>query len=323
MVLPKAGIPHRTFPNSRSPPIIPRSPTLAPSASSCGSISRTGIITAVASPFGPDGFLYIAVGDGGGANDNERGHNPEIGNGQDVSRLNGKILRINVDGAKPYAIPQDNPFVGKHGRNEIFAFGIRNPWGMSFDRGGEHQLFVADVGQNRWEEVNIVTLGGNYGWRIREADHGFDPARARQEVPNNVSKDAFGNDLIDPVITYKNLNSFRNDPEAYGISVTGGYVYRGSAIPELQGKYVFADWSESWAQPNGILLVASPSTGAQWSVDRLHANGYHNANIKLYISAFGEDATGELYVLASGVNGLQALNDDKYRLGAVYKIVKK
>lgn len=270
--------------------------------------------------FGPEGNLYISVGDGGGANDNENGHTSGIGNGQDVSKLSGKILRIDVDKGQPYGIPSDNPFVGKQGRNEIYAFGIRNPWGMSFDSGGTHELFVSDVGQNRFEEVNIITRGGNYGWRLREATEGFDPDKPNSDVSDPAVKDAFGNALIDPVITYKNKNRFRNDPTAYGVSVTGGFIYRGKAIPELQGKYVFADWSGSWAQPNGILLVASRSDGL-WTLDHLDVKGSSDSNLKLYISAFGQDAAGELYVLTSGVNGLQGIGNPSLRSGAVYKIV--
>jgi glucose/arabinose dehydrogenase len=113
--------------------------------------------------FGPDGYLYISVGDGGGANDVDLGHTPVIGNGQDLTNLLGKILRIDVDGAEPYAIPDDNPFVGTIGRDEIFAYGLRNPYRMSFDRGGDRDLLIADAGQNLWEEVNLGASGANYG----------------------------------------------------------------------------------------------------------------------------------------------------------------
>src|SRR5262245_46637585 len=135
--------------------------------------------------FGPDGYLYIAVGDGGGANDNDKvGQSPQ-GNGQDTSKLLGKILGIDIDHGSPYAIPSDNPFVGQSkARPEIYALGVRNSWGISFDRGGTHELFAADVGQNRWEEINIIVKGGNYGWRLREGFVCFDPNK-----PNNPPDD--------------------------------------------------------------------------------------------------------------------------------------
>ena len=129
--------------------------------------------------FGPDGYLYVALGDGGRANDTGTGH-PPIGNGQDTSTLLGSILRIDVDGAEPYGIPPDNPFVGKDGQDEIFAYGFRNPFRISFDIGGNHELFVGDVGQQLWEEVNIVTKGNNYGWNIKEGAECFDPSSAGQ-----------------------------------------------------------------------------------------------------------------------------------------------
>ncbi|HMO63768.1 MAG TPA: PQQ-dependent sugar dehydrogenase, partial [Verrucomicrobiota bacterium] len=127
--------------------------------------------------FGPDGFLYIGSGDGGGANGVGRGHDPR-GNSQLLDTLLGKILRIDVDrqaGGQPYAVPADNPFTGRPGaRPEIFAYGLRNPWGLAFEPGGARRLFVADVGQTMWEEINLVARGGNYGWPVREGTHGFD-----------------------------------------------------------------------------------------------------------------------------------------------------
>jgi glucose/arabinose dehydrogenase len=119
--------------------------------------------------FGPDGMLYISTGDGGYANDWGIGHNVTKGNGQDLDSLNGKILRVDVDKSAPYAVPPDNPFVGRQdAKPEIWAYGFRNPWRCSFDMGGSKQLICADVGQNSYEEVNVVTKGGNYGWRVKE-----------------------------------------------------------------------------------------------------------------------------------------------------------
>jgi len=268
--------------------------------------------------FGPDGYLYVGVGDGGGANDNDVGHTPGKGNGQDTSKLLGKMLRIDVNQGEPYGIPTDNPFVdGKNGRPEIYAYGLRNPWGFSFDREGQHELFSADVGQNRFEEVDIIQKGGNYGWNLREGFACFDPKQ-----PNNPPADcpktaADGKPLIDPILSYKNFTGFKRDPEARGISVTGGYVYRGKAIPQLQGKYIFGDWSRNWALPAGSIFVATRSSpDGKWSFDNLKV-GSANGSIPHYVVAFGQDAEGELYVLTNDRNGLIGTT------GKVFKLVPR
>ena len=267
--------------------------------------------------FGPDGYLYIAVGDGGSANDMDVGHSPQ-GNGQDTTKLKGKILRIDVDHGSPYAIPSDNPFAdGKDGKPEIFAYGLRNPWGISFDRGGKHELFAADVGQNRWEEINIIVKGGNYGWRLREGFVCFDPKK-----PNNPPADcpkvgADGKPLIDPIIAYKNFTGWGKDPEARGISVTGGYVYRGKAIPQLEGKYIFADWSKNWGKPQGSMFVATrpDSPGEKWKMEPLDLASHPGGNVPEYIAAMGEDAEGELYLLTNNKNAVTG------RTGKAFKLV--
>ena len=203
--------------------------------------------------FGPDdGDLYISLGDGGGANDVGLGHVADWysdnggGNGQDVTEnLLGSILRIDVDRGAPYAIPADNPFAGTpgcaDGCDETWAYGFRNPYRMSFDSGGSHQLFVGDVGQLSWEEVNIVSAGGNYGWNVKEGTHCFDAESPTQEpaaCPDVVGAGhpRTGDPLIDPIIEY---------PQARlggpGVAVVGGHVYRGSALPQFRGRYVFGD----------------------------------------------------------------------------------
>ncbi len=259
--------------------------------------------------FGPDGYLYWSVGDGGAHNDvgdvaRGRGHPPE-GFGQNLRSLLGKVLRLDVDRGTPYGIPKDNPYAdGKNGLPEIFAYGLRNPWGMSFDRGGKHELILADVGQDRWEEINIIVNGGNYGWRLREGFDGFDPKDPRNAPTNAVTVGADGKPFVDPVLTYKTLRGRGTDPNAYGVTVVGGYVYRGKTFPSLVGKYVFADWSRSMAFPDGTLLVATiPSdrvAGARWTVEPLPL--FPNGRIKSFIWALGEDADGEIYVLANGIN---------------------
>jgi glucose/arabinose dehydrogenase len=265
--------------------------------------------------FGRDGHLYIASGDGGNAND--QGKRPDTGNGQNMETLLGKILRIDVDKGQPYGIPQDNPFVGKgKAKPEIYAYGLRNPWSISFDRGGKHELFAADVGQDRFEELNIIVKGGNYGWNIREGFGCFDPKAPKTPPEDCPKKAANGDPLIDPVLAYKSFRAFPKDPEATGISITGGYVYRGKALPELQGKYIFADWSRNWAVADGVLLVASPASGGKWSFQPLGVQGANKGGIRAYVTAFGEDNEGELYVLTNGRNSLTG------NTGKAYKIVK-
>lgn len=173
--------------------------------------------------FGPDGYLYIALGDGGKAND------PLLA-GQDLSKLLGSILRIDVDGSSedlPYRIPSDNPFVGTTGAwPEIYAYGIRNIWRMAFDP-LTHDLWAADVGQNDWEEVNLITRGGNYGWNLREGAHKF-------TLDGNKGSDANPR-LIDPLVEYPHTDD-------WGKSVTGGAVYRGKKTPMLDGYYLYGDY---------------------------------------------------------------------------------
>jgi glucose/arabinose dehydrogenase len=274
--------------------------------------------------FGPDGFLYLSVGDGGAANDvgdtaRGRGHPPE-GFGQRLDTLLGKVLRFDVDRGNPYGIPKDNPYAdGKKGLPEIFAYGLRNPWGMSFDRGGKRDLILADVGQDRWEEINVIVNGGNYGWRLREGFDGFDPKAPRSAPTNAVTVGADGKPFVDPVLTYKTLRGRGTESNAFGVTVTGGHVYRGKAFPALVGKYIFADWSRSMAIPDGTLLVATiPSgnaAGARWAVEPLALKDFPGGRIKSYIWAFGEGADGELYVLANGMNSAFGTK------GKVFKLV--
>jgi len=263
--------------------------------------------------FGPDGFLYMSVGDGGAFSDvgdvaRGRGHPPE-GNGQKLDTLLGKVLRLDVDHGTPYGIPRDNPYAdGKKGLPEIFACGLRNPWGISFDRGGKHDLIVVDVGQDRWEEINVIVNGGNYGWRLREGFDGFDPKKPTSAPTNAVTVGADGKPFVDPVFAYKTLRGRGTDPESYGVTITGGYIYRGKAVPTLVGKYIFADWSRSMAIPDGTLLVATippPGSGAaRWTVQPLALKDFPNGRIKSFIWALGEDEDGELYVLANGINSV-------------------
>jgi glucose/arabinose dehydrogenase len=226
--------------------------------------------------FGPDGYLYIGFGDGGGAGDpNERA--------QDTTYILGSMVRLDVDSASPYAIPPDNPFSqftncvdgrGTMSCPEIYAWGLRNPWRWSFDsQTGE--LWLGDVGQGQWEEINRIELGMNYGWDEREGAHCFEPSSGCST--NNV----------DPITEYDH---------GLGSSVTGGYVYRGAAIPALRGYYVFGDFGSGriWAVPSNSMQGTVPE-----EID----------DTSLSISSFAEGTDGELYAIDYGGGGIYQIVD--------------
>lgn len=245
--------------------------------------------------FGPDGYLYIPIGDGGGANDTDEGHTPELGNAQDLTNVHGSILRIDVNGDPgSYTIPADNPFVSDPAlAGEIFAYGLRNPYHISFDRGGNGELFAADAGQDVYEEVSIITAGGNYGWNIKEGSHCFDPDSPEAAPTECASTGANGEPLIDPIIEYSH--------DEVGVVVVGGYVYRGSAMSDLEGYYIFGDYTASGdGTPDGTLLWAeAPEAGGMWAWGELTVSGMENGRIGANVLGIGEDANGELYVLTS------------------------
>ena len=235
--------------------------------------------------FGPDELLYIALGDGGSRDDQGVGHAP-TGNAQDLSdgNLLGKILRIDPFGDNgvggEYGVPAGNPFVGAAGADEIFASGFRNPFRMSFDS-VTGELYVADVGQADIEEVDIVVSGGNYGWPIKEGSFLFD-ANGRGRGFATVDSPGEPAGLIDPVAQYDHDQ---------GLSVTGGFVYRGNALPELRGNYVFGDLTVDMNQPLGRLYALDRSGVVS---ELLPTNAVDH---RLYITGFGQDAAGELYVM--------------------------
>ncbi len=217
--------------------------------------------------FGPDGYLYVATGDGGSGGDPQN-------NGQNRSALLGKILRIDVDVPADtfnYSIPPGNPFAGNVNgyREEIFAWGFRNPWRFSFDA-ATGTPWVGDVGQGDWEEVDILVNGGNYGWRLKEGTHCYDPPDGCDTIPG----------LTDPVWEYAHDGSG-------GCSITGGYVYRGAAIPSLYGKYLYGDYC----------------TGRIWALDSSGAGGWVNVPVldtTRNITSFGVDSANEVYVCSAG-----------------------
>ncbi len=237
--------------------------------------------------FGPDGLLYATIGDGGGSNDDDPGHSPQ-GNSQDTTNILGSMIRIDPTGATgalsangQYSIPSDNPFAGSTTDvNEIYAFGLRNAFRFSFDRATD-ELYIADVGQRQIEEINLGALGANYGWRLKEGTFAFDPATG------TISDDLTGlpAGLTDPIAQYDHDE---------GISIIGGFVYRGTLMPELEGMYIFGDFSTSFSDGDGRLFALDLTT---MQIEEILI-GDLGLPLDLYIKGFGEDEAGEIYLLA-------------------------
>ncbi|KYK22077.1 hypothetical protein AYK21_00235 [Thermoplasmatales archaeon SG8-52-2] len=242
--------------------------------------------------FGADGYLYIGLGDGGGAGD----LHGTIGNGQDINTILGSLLRIDVDSGSPYEIPPDNPFVGGDGLDEIYAYGFRNPWKFSFDK-LTNELFLADVGQDEFEEVDIVIKGGNYGWRIMEGNHVYDSDLADLL---NISL----SELEKPIHEYSHN---------VGRSIIGGYVYRGIQSPSLSGKYVFGDWSTGFVLPRGKLYYLDEIEPDIWK--RFEFKLDNDKPLKRFILGLGEDENNEIYVLTTRTPG------SILKSGEVWKII--
>ena len=319
-----------------------------------------------------DGYLYVSLGDAGRANDGGNGHAPGIGNGQDLTKIYGKVLRIDVDNvtggnvtipqnvtgtmnqtnnmtvnrtANPpeptwttfagslYGIPADNPFTANQTEildtyaydsvpPEIYAYGFRNPAYMSFDSGGNNSLFVADAGQNLFEEVDVVYRGGNYGWNIREGTHCFDPNATTAPPESCNTTGLLGEPLIGPIF---------EGGRDLGIVVVGGNVYRGTVVPDLEGRYIFGYWSDSRTVGNGTLLAATPPAGwtapesaanltpeanAMWEVQMVNITGQANETLGMFLRGFGEDANQDLYVLTNDVGG----PDNSTSTGRVWRV---
>jgi glucose/arabinose dehydrogenase len=268
--------------------------------------------------FGSDGFLYISIGDGGNADDVGNGHVSDWysanigGNGQDLyANLMGNVLRIDVNSGSPYAIPADNPFVGTKAKPEIYAYGFRNPYRFSFDMGGAHQLLLGDEGQSLYEEIDLITKGGNYGWNVREGAHCFDTDSDLLERPSCPTTDSAGKPLIDPMIEL--VNSANPKGGGAGIAIIGGFVYRGSALPAWQGKYIFGVLS-STGKADGKIFSAdiNPSGTSPYNAVSLKS---FPTNLGTYLKGFGQDQAGEIYLLTSDQEGPQGT------AGKVWKIV--
>jgi glucose/arabinose dehydrogenase len=231
--------------------------------------------------FDEKGYLYIGFGDGGGQGDKHG----TIGNGQDLNQLLGKIIRIDVDHGDPYAIPADNPFT--KGRKEIWCYGMRMPWRISFDN-ATHQLFCGDVGQDKYEEVDIIEKGRNYGWRAMEGFHIYDSALYKKENAYSL-----------PIAEY---------PHPEGVSITGGYVYRGKEFPAMNGLYIFGDWAFK-------LFYLQKDDSGKWIKQDCHFNGKKDNTFKFRVNSFGEDENGEIYVVTQDEVGAISPTGVIYKIG--------
>jgi glucose/arabinose dehydrogenase len=272
--------------------------------------------------FGPDGMLYVPIGDGGNQADTGFGHTVGIGNAQDLTTLLGKVLRIDVsDPDQTYSIPSDNPFASAGGntRPEIWAWGFRNPAYATWDSGSS-MLFVADAGQDHWEEVDIVEGGKNFGWNILEGWHCFDPAFPSSNPTLCNHTGIGGEDLSPPIIEFNHQ---------IGVVVIGGSVYRGTAIPSLIGTYLYGVFSQENKPGTGLVLLALPPdpnasnpsatpadtrtvggaltpTGAMWSPEGLtvlDSTKVPLTDLGAYLLGFGVDCEGEMYVLTASEAG--------------------
>ena len=248
--------------------------------------------------FGPDGYLYGALGDG---------LNPF--NGQDVTVLKGSIVRIDVDGRTgdlPYGIPDDNPLVGVEGRDELYAWGLRNPWKMAFS--GD-RLIVGDVGQAMWEEVDVIEPGANYGWPLKEGTHCHDPQLGTSSGGECVDESDRGEPLVDPVLEFPH---FDEAGDAVGFAVIGGHVHTGS-IASIEGSYVFGVFTSSFSSAAGRLIAATPQDSGPWPMEELRVDG----GLDIQVLSLGQDGS-DSYVLGTRA----ALSEDPLsrREGVVYRL---
>lgn len=248
--------------------------------------------------FGPDGYLYGSLGDG---------LNPF--NAQDLDTLMGSIYRIDVDsrtGDLPYGIPEDNPLLGKDGRDEIYAWGLRNPWKMAFS--GD-RLIAGDVGQAMWEEVNVIESGRNYGWPLKEGTHCHDPQLGTSVEGDCVEESDRGEPLIDPVLEFPH---FDEEGYAVGFAVIGGHIHAGS-VAAIDGSYLFGVYTSSFSEPAGRLIAATPRESGQWPVEELQVDG----GLDIQVLSLGQDGS-DSYVLGTRA----ALSEDPLSRqdGVVYRL---
>ena len=231
--------------------------------------------------FDRQGYLYLGFGDGGGQHD----QHGRVGNGQDLQQLLGKIIRIDVDHGYPYRIPPDNPALG--GRKEIWCYGMRMPWRISFDSQTE-QLFCGDVGQDHYEEIDILEKGKNYGWRVMEGFHIHDSSMYKSDSAYAL-----------PIAEYEH---------SVGVSVTGGYVYRGKAYPAMNGLYVFGDWAFK------LFYLKADGKGG-WTRHDCVVQGHKGNKFNFRINSFGQDEKGEIYAVTQDTVGAISPTGIIYSIG--------
>ena len=288
--------------------------------------------------FGPDGMLYLAMGDGGHRDDQDMNFvqgRPEDwyevndgGNGQDIeNNLLGSILRIDVNkeaetghhgSGKPYEVPQDNPFAQIPGvMGEVWAYGLRNPWRFSFDQDGG-DLIAADVGQNLYDEISVIEKGDNLGWNVWEGRHCFNaasPTEPFEDCPTEtgVGHPVEGDPLVMPVIEAKNSGAFE---DGLGVAIVGGYVYRGDDVPMLRGRYLFGNYSRSMGQDGhqpGRVFVAD-RRGESWPFEEVVFADRPGGELDGLLLSFGQDREGEVYLMVTTSPELGHASGSVYRI---------
>ena len=266
--------------------------------------------------FGPDGYLYISIGDGGGSNDVGPGHVTDWysvnggGNAQNIhANLMGKVLRIDVNSGSHYSIPADNPFAGTSAKGEIYAYGFRNPYRFSFDPGGSHALYLGDAGQVLYEEIDIVTKGGNYGWNVKEGNVCFNSDSNKLIRSNCPSADSMGVAFTAPFIQLKNFAH----PEGGGQAtvIVGGNVYRGTVLGQYQGSYIFGIYSSTPSLADAKIYASNGTSGLYNEIVLQN----FSPNIGQYLKGFGQDLSGEIYLATSAKPGVDGTT------GKIYKLV--
>lgn len=273
--------------------------------------------------FGPDGYLYIGLGDGGGIH----GIGPETLNdaytvpdhllswdstAQDLQSLFGKILRIDVDHGYPgYAIPEDNPLTDTVGKDEIYAWGFRNPYRLSFDSDGSNRLYITAVGETFWEAVYQVDQPGNYGWPLKEGTHCFDRTRPLDPPNDCVTNNNSKWPIIDPVVEYPNMSVHKEGSTAsvagVGTAVVGAVMMRGSGTPDLADHLLIADWSHDFRKPSGQLFAAKEESGSVWTMTKI-------ADLDTRAVALVRDVDGDIYVMTNDNFGPYGNTGKVYRL---------
>jgi hypothetical protein len=268
-------------------------------------------------------MLYVSIGDGGGRDDEGVGHVEDWfpgnagGNGQDIkANLMGNVLRLDVSTPGAYQVPADNPFIGV-GKGEIWAYGFRNPYRFSFDI-SSGELLLGDAGQDMWEEIDLVRKGGNYGWNVKEGSHCFSAEQPKTVPASCPSVDpTTGQALLDPVIEVFNLgNPMRGSADGF-LTIIGGNVYRGRAVPQLAGRYVFGGYSTAEMGPAGAVYTATRGSGAgMWPIEKVTFADRPDGALGHFLLGFGQDLTGEVFVLTTDNTGPAGTTGRVYRLAS-------